>query len=69
MLARLLRLNLRFETLIIGWPVTNYDLLVIGSKHWPCPGLLNSILVGDCHVCPSKTARKIAVVFFIKLYR
>ena len=32
------------------------ELLVIGSKHRPCPSL-DSILVGDCRVHPSNTAR------------
>ena len=38
------------------------ELLVIGSKHQPCPWL-ESILVGDCRVHPSNTARNIGVVF------
>ena len=32
------------------------ELIVIGSKHWPCPPL-DSILVGDCCVCPSYRPR------------
>ena len=31
-------------------------------KHRPCP-LLDSILVGECRVCPSNMARNIGVVF------
>ena len=38
------------------------ELLVIGSKHRPCPSL-DSILVGDCRVHLSNTARNIGVVF------
>ena len=38
------------------------ELLVIGSKYRPFP-LLDSILVGECRVCPSNTARNIGVVF------
>ena len=38
------------------------ELLVIGSKHRPC-AVLDSILVSDCCVCPSKTARNIGAVF------
>ena len=38
------------------------ELLVIGSKHRPCPSL-GGILVGDCRVHPSDTARNIGVVF------
>ena len=39
------------------------ELLVIGSKHRPCPSL-DGILVGDCCVHPSDTARDIGVVFY-----
>ena len=38
------------------------ELLVIGSKHRPCPSL-DGILVGDCRVHPADTARNIGVVF------
>ena len=38
------------------------ELLLIGSKHRLCP-LLDGILVGDCRVHPSDTARNIGVVF------
>ena len=38
------------------------ELLVISSKHRPCPSL-DSILAGDYRVRPSNTARNIGVVF------
>ena len=39
------------------------ELLAIGSKHRPCPSL-DGILVGDCRVHPSDTARNIGVLFY-----
>ena len=37
-------------------------ILLVLIKHRPCP-LLDSILVGECRVCPSNMARNIGVVF------
>ena len=42
------------------------ELLVIRSKHRPCR-VLDSMMVGDCCICPSNTVRNIGVVFFFFL--
>ena len=38
------------------------ELLVISSRFWPHPSL-DSIVVGNCRVCPSVLVRNLRVVF------